>query len=151
VATILGLTIAGNIWLIRIANADPSFAVEERYYQRALDWDSELAQRDENARLGWRLHATVSPIQRGSGATIGADLRDAEGRPIAGATIAARVLHVGRAAQPLDVVLLRDSTDTYSARVTLERPGLWELRFDVTRGNERFTAIERLDTSLERE
>lgn len=151
VAIILGLTVAGNFWLIRIANADPSFAVEERYYQRALDWDQELAQRETNARLGWRLRASVSSIARGSGATIDADLRDASGSLIGDAEVAARVVHVARAGQPVDVVLLRDSSGAYRAHVTLERPGLWELRFDVTRGADHFTAIERLDTMLARE
>jgi nitrogen fixation protein FixH len=151
VTVILGLTISANIWLIRVASADPSFAVEERYYQRALDWDHELAQRATNARLGWNLEARVSAIEPGSGASLGADLRDATGAPIADATVAARVVHVGRAGQPVDVVLKRDSSGAYRAHVPLERPGLWELRFEVQRGTDRFTAIERVDTSLTRE
>jgi nitrogen fixation protein FixH len=151
VTTILGLTISANIWLIRVASADPSFAVEERYYQRALDWDQELAQRATNARLGWDLEARVSAIDRGSGARVGAVLRDSTGAPIADATVAARIVHVGRAGQPVDVVLHRDSSGAYRALIPLERPGLWELRFDVQRGKDRFTAIKRVDTSLARE
>lgn len=146
VAGILGLTIAANVWLIRIANTDPSFAVEENYYQRGIRWDEELAQRARNDSLGWQLVTSLSPIEEGRGAGLRIALRDATVAPIAGAAVVVRAMHVARASHPVDVTL-RPAADVgaYEAVVPLERAGLWELRIDVHRGTDRFTAVERLD------
>jgi len=145
---ILGLTVAANVWIIRLANTDPSFAVEPDYYQKGLKWDDELAQRERNARLGWRLLPSIAPIVRGSGADLRVELRDAMVQPIADASIVVTAMHVARAADPVEVTLRPEADGRYEAVVPLERPGLWELRFDVHRGTERFTATERLDTRL---
>lgn len=148
VSVILGLTVAANAWIIRLATSDPSFAIEENYYQRGVRWDEELAQRERNSRLGWRLLPSVSPIVRGTGADLRVELRDARVMPIADAAIVVRAVHVARSAYPVEVTLRGDSAGRYHALVPIERPGLWELRFDVHRGADRFTATERLDARL---
>lgn len=145
VAGILGLTVAGNIWLIRIANADPSFAVEENYYQRGVKWDDEMAQRARNTELGWRLLATLSPIQAGHGADLHVALSDSSIVPIDHASVVVRAVHVARARDPVEVTLRASAPGEYRAVVPIERAGLWELRIDVNRGADRFTALERLD------
>lgn len=144
VMTILGLTIAANIWLIRVANGDPSFAVEENYYQRGVHWDDEMAQRRHNAALGWRAVASATPIRRGYGSDVRVALNDAA-RPIDGAVVTVRAVHLARAGMPFDITLTARDAGAYEARVPIERAGLWELRIDVRRGTDRFTAIERLD------
>ncbi|NUQ13099.1 MAG: FixH family protein, partial [Gemmatimonadaceae bacterium] len=105
VAVILGATVAGNVWLIRLAGADPSFAVEEDYYRKGVRWDEELAQRAHNEALGWRVRATLSPIEPGRGADLLVALDDSAVAPIADASIVVCALHVGRAAHPVDVTL----------------------------------------------
>jgi nitrogen fixation protein FixH len=144
VMTILGLTIAANVWLINVANADPSFAVEENYYQRGVHWDDEMAQRRRNDALGWRVVASASPIRSGYGSDLRIALNSAA-RPIDGAVVTVRAVHLARAGEPVDVRLTTIAAGAYEARVPLERAGLWELRIDVRRGTDRFTAIERLD------
>lgn len=148
IAGILGLTVAANVWIIRLANDDPSFAVEPDYYQKGLRWDDELAQRERNQRLGWRLLPIIAPIVRGAGADLRVELRDARIQPIGDASIVVTAMHVARAADPVEVTLRPEADGRYEAIVPLERPGLWELRFDVHRGSDRFTATERLDTRL---
>jgi nitrogen fixation protein FixH len=145
VAGVLSLTIAANVWLIRVANNDPSFAVEEDYYQRGVHWDDELAQRARNTELGWRLTSSVSPIQVGRGADLRIALSDAVVAPIAGASVTVRAVHVGRARDPVDITLEPGAPGEYAALVPIERAGLWELRIDVHRGADRFTATKRLD------
>lgn len=145
VIAILGATVAANIWLIRVASADPSFAVEERYYQRALAWDDELAQRDANAALGWRTAATIAPVTR-AGAAMRVRLTDAAGQPIDDAAVVARVVAVARAGEPVDVALHADSLGGYVGEIAIDRAGLWEIRYDVRRGTTRFTATERVET-----
>ena len=145
VTAILGLTVAANIGLITIARQDPSFAVEENYYQRGLHWDDELAQRAHNEKLGWRLLATLAPIERGRGAELRVALRDAAIAPIPDASIVVRAIHVARANDPVEVTLKPSGSGEYRALVPLERAGLWELRIAVHRGAELYTAVERLD------
>ena len=145
VAVILCLTIAGNVWLVRLASSDPSFAVEENYYERGVQWDAELAQRARNAELGWRLLATLSTVERGHGADLRVALSDSAIAPIVGATVVVRAVHVARANDPVEVTLRAAEAGQYSALVPIERPGLWELRIDVHHGADRFTALRRLD------
>jgi nitrogen fixation protein FixH len=147
VTTILGLTVAANIWLIRVANGDPSFAIEENYYQRGVQWDDELAQRAHNRALGWRLVATMSPIRQGGGALLQIALTDSAVAPIAGASVVVKAVHIARAGNPMEVTLSSRVPGEYEARMPIERAGLWELRIDVHRGADRFTATERLDVS----
>jgi nitrogen fixation protein FixH len=145
VGVILGAGVAANAWVIHLARSDPSFAVEEDYYQRALRWDDELAQRRHNRELGWRLQPTLSPITADSGARLSVTLHDAAGRPIDGARVSVRAMHNARAGQPIDAELAGDGAGAYALRLDVRRPGLWELRFDVRHGSERFTAGERVD------
>jgi nitrogen fixation protein FixH len=149
VAAILGVTIGANIWLVRVANGDPSFAVEEDYYQRGVHWDDELAQRAHNAALGWRLAASASPIRAGYGSDLRIALNDAAVAPIEGASVTVRAVHVARAGAPVDITLVSHIPGQYEARVPIERAGVWELRIDVHRGSDRFTATERLDVRAE--
>ena len=145
VAGILGLTVAANVWLIRIASGDPSFAVEENYYDKGVRWDEEMAQRARNAELGWRLLATLSPIERGRGAGLRVSLNDSLVTPVSDASVVVWAVHVARASQPVDVTLRSSAPGEYAGRVPIERAGLWELRIDVHRGTDRFTSTERLD------
>jgi nitrogen fixation protein FixH len=145
VAGVLCLTIAANVWLITIANNDPSFAVEQNYYQRGLHWDDELAQRAHNAELGWKLLATLEPIERGLGAELRIALTDSRVAPIRDASVVVRAVHVARANDPVEVTLESADDGHYRAIVPLQRAGLWELRIAVHRGPDVYTAIERMD------
>ncbi|HSA56716.1 MAG TPA: FixH family protein [Gemmatimonadaceae bacterium] len=145
VGVILGTTVAANVWIIRIANADPSFAIEANYYQKALRWDDELAQRERNRTLAWQLTPTLSTISPDSGAELRVALRDPSGNPLVDAAVTVQALHNARAGEPLDVELRRVPAGDYVARLPMHRPGLWELRFDVRRGADHFTARHRLE------
>ena len=57
VTVILGATIAVNLWVMKIANSDPSFAIEPDYYRKAVHYDSTMAQQRLNASLGWGVEA----------------------------------------------------------------------------------------------
>jgi nitrogen fixation protein FixH len=103
-----------------------------------------MAQRRRNDALGWRVVASASPIRGGYGSDLRIALNSAA-RPIDGAVVTVRAVHLARAGEPVDITLAASEAGAYEARVPLERAGLWELRIDVRRGTDRFTAIERLD------
>lgn len=142
---ILMLTVAGNLWVMRIANADPSFAIEPDYYARAVRWDSTLAQEGRNRALAWRLAPALGGFSR-DGAELRVTLTDASGVAIRGATVNVSALFVGRASQVVETALVERDAG-YAVTLPVHHAGAWELKFDVTRGDDRFTITHRLDAS----
>ena len=144
VAAILALTVGVNIWMAVIAGDDPSFAVEQDYYKKAVTWDSTLAQQRANERLGWRLVPALGSVTRGAPTPLSVRLVDSSGMAISGATVRVSAFYNARAGQVLEATLTPD-TAGYKARLPIAHTGAWELRFDVRRGAERFTAVSRVD------
>lgn len=144
IAAILGTTVVANVWVLYIANRDPSFAIEKDYYQKALRWDDEVAQQARNTALGWRLSSTLTPLAA-DGATLTVQLTDSAGARVEGATVTVAALHNARAGTVLDATLAPAAGGAYAVRLPMHRSGEWELRFQAVRGDQRFTAVQRLD------
>ena len=144
VAAILALTVGVNIWVAIIAGDDPSFAVEQDYYRKAITWDSTMAQERTNQRLGWHLVPTLGPLQSRGTTALAVTLVDSSGVVIPDATITVSALYNARAAKIVTAQLSRDATG-YETTLPIAHAGEWELRFDVRRGPERFTAVTRVD------
>src|SRR5688500_20140504 len=87
VTGILATTVAANIWVMMIASDDPSFAIEEDYYRKALAWDTTLAQAARNAALGWHLTPEMGPIGNEGRAVLPARLTDSLGAAIQNAVV----------------------------------------------------------------
>jgi nitrogen fixation protein FixH len=140
VGGLMAVVIGANLILMYVAISDPSFAVEEDYYQKALDWDDKRAQDVTNVELGWSLELDVANTRSADG-TIGltARLIEADGKPISDAVIHLQTFHNARAAYILESDFRRDGDGRYSASLPMRRPGLWEFRFEVTRAGRRFT------------
>ncbi len=144
VVAILTATVGLNIWVYRVANDDPSFAVEPDYYQKAVDWDSTLAQRRQNLVLGWHLSPRLDAFTPRDGALLRVTLTDAGGVPIRDATVRVAAFFNARANDIIDSTLARDSAG-YTVRLPVKYGGVWELQFDVHRGAQRFTATSRVE------
>jgi len=140
---ILAITVAANIWVMRIASDDPSFAIEPNYYARAVQWDSTMAQEQRNRALAWHIAPALSAFTR-DGAELRVSLTDSAGTAIRGARMRVSALYVGRASQVVHTALVEHAAD-YSVTLPVRHAGAWELRFDVELGGERFTATHRLD------
>ena len=140
VALLVG-SAAANIAFMLVATGDPSFAVERNYYQKALRWDETMAQAQRNRALGWTVAAELSPAEGGRGQMrVSAKVTDRDGTALDGATLSVEVFHNARAGQVLEAVLAPVS-DGYTSLLEGGRPGLWELRFRVTRGKAVFTQV----------
>lgn len=145
VAGVLATTVAANIWVMIIARGDPSFAIEPDYYQKALAWDTTVAQEQRNAALGWHLTPAMGPIASDGRALITARLTDSTGAGIPDAVVRVSALAIARAADVRQVTLVSEGAGEYGARFEAQRAGQWELRFDATVGAERFTQTARVD------
>lgn len=136
---ILGAGLLGLGTLAFVAGSDPSFALESDYYQKAVRWDEQQAQLAENARLGWQLELRVAP----GGAKLVAEIARRDGAPVSEAKVVAEAFANARAADVRTLRFSESAPGTYEAELGRARPGLWELRFTVERGAERFTHVAR--------
>lgn len=137
---LMAIVLVPNFVLVYLATSDPSFAVEEDYYGKALAWDETMAQESANAALGWIVAFSVGPSTGGSGLTeIRAEIREPDGREIGDAAVRVTTFHNARASRLLQASLEPDGDGGYSAELPLRRPGLWEFRFEILRGDDRFT------------
>jgi hypothetical protein len=136
--------LAGLGTLATIAAADPGFALERDYYEKAVAYDREIAQRAENARLGWSLETEVGPVVAGRDRRLVVRVRDAAG-PVAGARVTVEALRNAAAREPLDAELVEHRAGEYEGRLPLRAAGLWEFRLTLERGRDRFTRVERQD------
>jgi len=144
VATILALTVAANVAVMRIANDDPSFSVEPDYYRKAVHFDSTMAQQRTNLALGWGFDAAIDSIGDGTHTRLAVRLRDASASPLPGARVAVMARFNARANDTLTAVLEEQAPGTYVATLPIAHPGEWEVRIDATQGSQRFSASSRV-------
>jgi nitrogen fixation protein FixH len=144
VTVILGTTIAANLWVMKIANSDPSFAIEPDYYRKAVHYDSTMAQQRTNAALGWGVATQLAPIGDGTATRLTVTLRDVQERPLSGAHVAIMTRYNARANDTLTAVLTEAAPGRYETSLPIAHPGEWEVRVDATRAGQRFEASTRV-------
>jgi len=146
-SAILGFTVVVNLFVFRLAASDPSFSVEPSYYQKAVHWDDELAQRRHNADLGWQ--ATTQLVASNDGLSrLRVRLTDSAGVPLDGAQVRLQAFAINRASQVTSLALSASddpSGGVYSAVMPDGGSGRWELKLDVIRESERFTSVSRVE------
>lgn len=147
VILVLVVDVGVGVTMMRVANDDPTFAVEPDYYAKAVAWDSTVAQAHRNVALGWQLTPQLGPVAAGRSSTLTMQLRDRDGTPITGAHVSLDAIPVSHAGDAIHSDLPAAASGGYAAVLPMTRSGLWELRVDATRGSEHFTADVRLDAS----
>lgn len=144
IVAVLLLSSAGQVAFAVVASSDASFAVERDYYQKALRFDDELARRRASDLLAWRVVSRMQLAEGGREGRIAVTIVDSAGAPVTGATVSVTAMHNARAADELAATLLEVGAGGYEAPLPADRPGEWEVRFSVTRGDERFASRERI-------
>ena len=136
----LALHVVVSLVVVFVATSDPSYAVEEDYYQKALAWDEKRAQDHTNEVLGWSFEFAVTPPARPGDLTeVEAAVRYADGAPLNGATVSIEAFHNTYSDDIIRGALTESGGGTYTARLPLRQNGRWEMRFTVERGADRFT------------
>jgi len=140
VISLAAVALGANFFLVYLAVSDPSFAVEPDYYQKALNWDDHQAQEQANVDLGWNLEFKLATVRGPDGSLeLRATLLDHAGAPIDDATVQLETFHNAMSAYPLEASLVSQGEGVYSTTLAIRRPGLWEFRFVLARGEQRFT------------
>ena len=141
IVAILALGVGANVVLLVVANSDPSFAVEEDYYRKGLDWDTKRAQDARNEKLGWRVDLAAVAAQGDDAPVLELTLivRDPDGGTVDDAEVTLEAFPLARSAT-VDRTAFRGVEDgLYRASLPFRRPGLWEFRIRVARGTDVFT------------
>ena len=145
---LLAIDTGVGIYLMHVANSDPTVAVEPDYYARAVRWDSTEAQARRNNALGWTITTELGPLGDGRAAAFGLSLRDRSGVPVEGARIEIKASAVSSADNVIRGVLTDSaSAGSYATTLPMARAGLWQLQLTAIRGNDRYTADLRVDAS----
>ncbi len=147
IIAILVIDVGVGVTMMRLAIDDPTFAVEPDYYAKAVAWDSTTAQAHRNAALGWQLTPELGAVAAGRPSTLTMQLRDRDGAAVTGAHVSLDAIPVSHADDVIHADLPAAASGRYAAALPMHRSGLWELRVDVTRGSDHFTADLRLDAS----
>ena len=144
IAGALALHVVVSLIVVFIATSDPSYAVEEDYYQKAIDWDLKRAQDRSNAALGWLFEFSVTPPEQpGDQPLLEVRLRDAAGNPLTGAAVSVEAFHNSLSADILRAGLAaRDEPGVYRATMPMQHNGRWELRFTAVSNGHRLTHTE---------
>ena len=146
---LIGISLTICFATVYLAATDPSVAIEDDYYAKALHWDDIAAQRRANAQLGWSLSTSADVQHEGaSPATVSVVLLDADGSPIADAAVRALAFHHTRRGDAEQIAFTFDAQrGAYTAKLPAATVGLWQLRIVASRGDETFTMTADVDTA----
>ncbi|HJL40864.1 MAG TPA: FixH family protein [Myxococcales bacterium LLY-WYZ-16_1] len=139
IVAFLALSVGANVALIYFASTDPSFAVEENYYEKAIHWDETAALRAASERLGWDVKLTSSP------ARLQIRLSDRSDEPVEGAWVEVKAFPNIRATQAVTGELRETRAGTYELEGSFLPAGIWEVRLKAERGDEVFVQTLRTE------
>ncbi len=143
IAGALALHVVASLVVVFIATSDPSYAVEEDYYQKALHWNDKRAQDRTNDSLGWSIDFSVEPpASPGDQPTLEVRIQDDHASPLMGAMVLVEAFHNARSGDILRTQLTPAGDGIYRAPFPADRNGRWELRFTIEHEGERFTHSE---------
>jgi nitrogen fixation protein FixH len=125
------LTMMGFLFL---ANQDGGAQVIDNYYQKAVDWDEQKAEKARSAALGWSARLDVAPDQR-----LTLFIQNVAGQPV----LDARVTLVAFRPQYADAqakleLILNPATGAYEAMLPVAGAGLWDFEIRALRDSSVF-------------
>lgn len=152
IAAILGTSVVGNLVMMRVANSDPSFAVEDDYYQRAVDFDSTMQRDKRSAALGWHSRVSIDSVRAGVG-VLQIVLQDSRGQAIQADSVVAVAFFNARSNERTRLVLSHGSADplgVYTGSIEVTHAGQWEVQVEAMHGtSDHFQSSTRVDVAGE--
>jgi nitrogen fixation protein FixH len=138
---LIGLNMCIVAVTVFYATRDPSVATEPDYYAKALHYDQTIMQREANTKLGWSAMPTLEANADRSAMNLVVILADTKDQPVPGAHVTAVAFASARSGQrqALSLVPVEGQAGKYAAPVSIDRPGVWELRITALRGDDTFT------------
>ncbi|MBL0173335.1 MAG: FixH family protein [Gemmatimonadaceae bacterium] len=147
IVAILSITVIANLVVMRVANNDPSFAIEPDYYKKAVAFDSTIAEERRSATLGWTATSTIVAGDSAGRPMLTVTLLDAQQRPVQGATVSVVALANIRSNDLVSATLTEVAPGRYQSLLAAHVAGQWEVRVDAVRGTDHFVASTRTDVA----
>jgi nitrogen fixation protein FixH len=144
IAALLGTCVGANLWLLNVASSDPAFAVERDYYQRAVNFERELAGWRDLEESGWRILPAIDSVRSNSSILVSLTLQRRQ-YPVDGASVQLRAAHVAYARTPIVTAMRPAGEGRYQVWLRGLRRGLWDLTFEVSLDTLRFSTSERFE------
>jgi hypothetical protein len=145
-AALLGSLVVLQLGMVRRILHDPSFSIEDKYYDKAVSWNDKMAQDRTNARLDFKVNWSIKPTAAGK-----QDLRvrivARDGTAITGAHVEVDAFAIARANQVVHGALAEVGDGEYHEELPLNRAGQWELALSARRAGQLFTEVTRRDLS----
>lgn len=151
ITAILATSVVGNLIMMRVANNDPSFAVEDNYYQRAVNFDTTMHQQGRSDALGWSAAVSIGGVSSGSG-VLRVQLHDRNAAAITADSVIAVAFFNARANDRTRLLLVHESADSagiYQHAITAAHAGQWEVQVDAWRGREHFVTSARVEVAAD--
>ena len=141
-ALLLASLIGAQVTVLAFVLDDPTFATEEDYYRKAVDWDARMARERQSQAMGWTAQLSVESTRQHP---VTLQLRDARGHAVSNARVTGVAFHNARAADPILVALNEVSPGVYQFKLGAVRAGLWELRLRATRARDSYETTHRFE------
>lgn len=103
-------------------------------YQAGLAFKAESAEAAEQAARNWQVDARIEPTA--SGTAVAFEVRDADGRPVPGAEVVARLAHPIDERRDVALPVSEVGPGTYRGRAPVD-PGQWTLDIEIAKGGQR--------------
>jgi len=119
----------------------------EKPFQHAQAFNTELAQKSAQVKLGWSANAEFEPSRSGDSTRAGVvrlSITDREGRAVSGLSVETLAVRPIQEGYDQTLILAEREPGTYVAPTQLPLPGQWELRFTATRADDVFKMRHRI-------
>lgn len=145
VVGMLSLQVILGVVAVVLATSDQSAAVIPDYYNKALAWDEQRAQREASRSLNWQLEFVETDYgTMGSGLQI--NIRDADQQPIPIASGTVQLYRHARAAEVLVAPIAKAEDGIVEVAGCFPHHGLWQVEIDVhDRDGNRFVESRRMN------
>ncbi len=120
-----------------IASGHGSKPIDEEYYAKSLEWDSQRAVQRRADELGWTIEATIGDEGDALGQRpVTITLNDADGNPMTDAMVNVGMFHRSRSDLRIEGVFAPVSEGVYSKPMAVGRSGLWDVQIKIRVGGE---------------
>jgi nitrogen fixation protein FixH len=145
VVGMLSLQVVLGVVAVMLATGDQSVAVIPDYYDKALAWDEQMAEREASKALGWQVEFVETDYgQLGSGLQI--NLKDAADAPIEIESGTVQLYRHARAAEVMVAPVVQADDGVIELASCFSHHGLWQVELNVIdRDGNRFVESRRMD------
>lgn len=153
IVALLGMSITATVITVVLARSDGGAQIIDDYYQKAINWDEEVARQAASDALGWETQLLVAAAPSGAPSQpVEITIHDRDGRPVEHLEGTVRALRPQRseavAEGPLTAV--PEQPGVYRNAFPIHQAGLWDFEIVADRDTLHFQTVIRKDVHFAR-